>query len=131
MTTLEQLPPVIAKPIARLMELDQESIFALADIAAERVRQVEAEGWTPDHDNKHRNGQMARAAACYALSGWTNPNDPPAMRYWPWSAEWWKPKSSHRNQVRAGALLVAELARHLRTNTPREMEHPHHLQRSR
>jgi len=109
------IPTVLEGPVKRLMELDQESVFALADIAAERVRQVEAEGWTPAHDDAHRTGEMARAAGCYALTGWTMPNDPPAMRYWPWHAEWWKPKSLHRNQVRAGALLVAELARHLRS----------------
>jgi len=107
------IPPVLAEPVARLMALDQESVFALADIAAERVRQVEAEGWTPAHDDGHKPGEMARASACYALEGWTA--DSPPMRYWPWSSGWWKPKSLHRNQVRAGALLVAELARHLRS----------------
>lgn len=114
MTFLGQLPPVIAKPFARLMELDQESIFALADIAAERVRQVEAEGWTPAHDDKHSSGEMAKAAAAYAIAV-------PAERamslrpsFWPWGQEWWKPKSTHLNQIRAGALLVAEMARRLR-----------------
>lgn len=68
---LDQLPPVIAKPIARLMELDQESLFALADIAAERVRQVEAEGWTPEHDDRHNNSELACAAA-YALAPHTH-----------------------------------------------------------
>lgn len=116
MTFLDQLPPVIAKPFARLMELDQESIFALGDIAAERVRQVEAEGWTPAHDDKHGSGEMAKAAAAYALATHT-PSSAQSLRpsFWPWGQEWWKPKSLHRNQVRAGALLVAELARHLRS----------------
>lgn len=114
--TTNPFPPVLTGAVRRLMELDQESVFALADIAAERVRQVEAEGWTPAHDDKHASRELATAAAAYALA-------PPPSRFeqnsapafWPWHLAWWKPKSLHRNQVRAGALLVAELARHLRS----------------
>jgi hypothetical protein len=104
--------PVLDKPIARLMELDQASVFALADIAAERVRQIEKEGWTLEHDDGYVEGEMAQAAACYALHGFTTVQ---VFRFWPWSERWWKPKGLHHNQVRAGALLVAELARHLRS----------------
>ncbi|MCT7342167.1 hypothetical protein N5K55_20610 [Pseudomonas aeruginosa] len=32
---------------------------AWLDVQAERRRQVEAEGWTPEHDDKHSHGQMA------------------------------------------------------------------------
>ena len=95
--------PILDDAVSRLMGLDQESAMALADIAQERVRQIEAEGWTPSHDDQHTDRQMARAAACYAIGG--------AMMFWPWSEKWWKPKSPHRNAVRAGALLIAELAR--------------------
>ncbi len=102
--------------VKRLMELDQESVFALADIATERVRQVEREGWLPSHDDRHCDGDMAKAAAAYALAPHT-PSSSQSLRpsFWPWGQEWWKPRSLHRNQVRAGALLVAELARHLRS----------------
>ncbi len=40
---------------------------AWLDVQAERRRQVEAEGWTPKHDDEHADGQMAQAAGCYAL----------------------------------------------------------------
>jgi hypothetical protein len=77
-------------------------------IAAERQRQVEAEGWTPEHDDEH-DGQMADAAACYLLS------DVPEFRddYWPWDAKWWKPtpKDRVRELVKAGALIAAEIDR--------------------
>lgn len=110
MTTI----PMLDKPIKRLMELDQCSVFALADIAEERLRQIEKEGWTTEHDDAHPSGQMARAAACYALGRSTFKGiDSDSM--WPWDLRWWKPSSPHRNRVRAGALLVAELARHLRS----------------
>ena len=110
------IPPILEKSIRRLMELDQESVMALADIAEERLRQVESEGWTLAHDDAHRSGEMSAAAAAYALAPHT-PSTSRSLRpsFWPWGQEWWKPKSLHRNRTRAGALLVAEIARHSRT----------------
>ena len=35
-------------------------------IAAERQRQIEKEGWTPQHDDEHTDGSLALAAVCYA-----------------------------------------------------------------
>lgn len=35
-------------------------------ISRERQRQIEVEGWTAEHDNAHPNGELAKAAACYA-----------------------------------------------------------------
>lgn len=86
-------------------------VIAIAD---ERYRQQLQEGWTPDHDDKHIFGDMARAAACYALIGgsssrslWTGdiPN------FWPWAGKWWKPSDCRRDLVKAGALIAAEIDR--------------------
>ena len=42
----------------------------LVDVAAERRRQIEVEGWTPEHDDQqHAGGELAVAAACYVLNG--------------------------------------------------------------
>lgn len=38
----------------------------IADIAAERRRQVDKEGYTSEHDDQWSKGELARAAACYA-----------------------------------------------------------------
>ncbi len=64
-------------------------------ITEERQRQVEAEGWTPGHDDAHRKGQMAGAAAVYALEscGFENPHCielkredvTHKVRLWPWA----------------------------------------------
>lgn len=35
-------------------------------IAAERKRQIEKEGWTPEHDAEHDDGSLALVAALYA-----------------------------------------------------------------
>lgn len=104
--------PALDRAIAKLMESDQESVVALLEIAEERVRQIEKEGWTPEHDNGHRIGDMTTAAASYAAAE-RFPEYATAM--WPWDREWWKPSSPHRNRVKAGALLVADLARHFRS----------------
>lgn len=44
-----------------------EISHACADVLAERRRQVEAEGWTPEHDDSHTLGELGLAAALYAL----------------------------------------------------------------
>ena len=77
-------------------------------IIAERRRQIEQEGWTPDHDAEHKAGELARAGACYVVNGGLDnypPND------WPWSPEWWKPSDFRRDLVKGGALILAELDR--------------------
>ncbi|HIE5247968.1 TPA: hypothetical protein ACXOGI_003706 [Pseudomonas aeruginosa] len=88
---------------------------AWLDVQAERRRQVEAEGWTPEHDDEHSHGQMARAAACYALAGSCAPNDGTAALLvslaWPWDEQWWKPTSARRDLVKACALVLAEIER--------------------
>ena len=81
---------------------------ALDDVASECRRHAE-EGWTPEHDDTYRNGEMARAAGCYALLA--GGIDPPMARAWPWSREWWKPGDARRMLVKAAALIVAEIER--------------------
>ena len=93
---------------------DGERGKAHHDVLAERRRQIEAEGWTPEHDDQHRRGELADAAALYAsiqvrhISG---------MSVWPWAPEWFKPTSGaipgahRRDVVKACALLLAEIER--------------------
>lgn len=101
-------------------------------IAAERQRQIDAEGYIPEHDDEHGDGSLAIAAACYAANAgglliyerhdyanvisFANP--------WPWDAE--HDKRPHdgnvvtvaetdaerlRLLVKAGALIAAEIDR--------------------
>ncbi|HHK3742262.1 TPA: hypothetical protein ACQSRL_001042 [Pseudomonas aeruginosa] len=100
---------------------------AWLDVQAERRRQVEAEGWTPEHDDEHSHGQMARAAACYALAGSSAPNDGTAALLvslaWPWDEQWWKPSTARRDMVKAGALILAEIERLDRAAPGKEVGH--------
>jgi hypothetical protein len=77
---------------------------AITEIQAERQRQIEVEGWTPEHDDKHDNGELADAATCYAC---------PSTRslIWPWDEQWWKPTTRRRDLIKAAALIVAEIER--------------------
>lgn len=86
----------------------------IEEIAAERQRQIDAEGWTPEHDDTHSNGEMAQAAGCYvAHASWSRFefNRDPWWQLWPWDLSWWKPKDKRRDLIRAAALIVAEIER--------------------
>lgn len=93
---------------------------ALDDIAAERRRQVEVEGWEAAHDDEHTDGSLALAAGSYCESAARpkilarKPGGAFAIpKLWPqsWSRDWWKPKSPRQDLVRAGALIIAEIER--------------------
>ncbi len=85
---------------------------AIDDIATERQRQIEVEGWSPEHDDEHGAGEMAAAAATYALgAAFPQKTRLWLMRYWPWAPVWWKPRGPRKDLVRAGALIVAEIER--------------------
>jgi hypothetical protein len=82
-------------------------------ILRERLRQIESEGYTPQHDHAHRDGELAMAAICYAMP----PDRRPRIGYvpgdWPWLAREWKPTPSNRVRelTKAGALIAAEIDR--------------------
>ncbi len=86
-------------------------------IAAERARQIDEEGWTPEHDRQHTGGELAQAAAYYCCRS----NDLARLNehIWPpeWHSSWAKREGLHlpteRDLVKAGALIAAELDRRL------------------
>ncbi|MXN28738.1 hypothetical protein [Delftia sp. CH05] len=99
---------------------------AARDVLAERRRQVEAEGWTSEHDDQHDEGEMCFAAAGYAAVASDNlqaisrgidrdltldDNVYPPTNY-PWPRSWeFKPCTPRRALVKAGALILAEIER--------------------
>ena len=90
----------------------------LNGIRSERERQIGLEGWTLEHDDQHTDGELASAAACYAmpphkraLAG-SSPTFLIVAEIWPWEERFWKPCTlRQRDLIRAGALIVAELER--------------------
>ena len=103
---------------------------ALKMIEEERKRQIEKEGWTSEHDDKHTDQSLALAAALYA-----SPTDElmivresgPMIDPWPWwgindlsdrgkpiPVHAWDKRKQHSRLRRlqiAGALIVAEIER--------------------
>jgi hypothetical protein len=85
---------------------------AANDVLAERRRQVEAEGWTPEHDDRYAHGEMAGAAVCYAVHNLPSVAHIGVHRsYWPWDEDWFKPTSYRLDLVKAAALIIAEIER--------------------
>lgn len=91
----------------------------IEEIAAERARQMGAEGWSAEHDDEHSNGALAAAAATYAAHAALASRDgadttlgrEAVFGWWPWDWSWWKPTNRRRDLVKAGALIVAEIER--------------------
>lgn len=104
-------------------------------ITEERRRQITEEGWSPDHDQQHSDGELALVAALYAspvrlfklkrhLANITVPLlsgvqlkierfEDVGVNPWPWDASWDKRnKHSRIKQLAiAGALIAAEIDR--------------------
>lgn len=104
------------------------SEIGTARITNERMRQIQQEGYTPEHDAGHARGVIAHAAACYALLAARQQSNPGHIRdefaraafprqlnnglWWPWESEAWKPSDDPvRNLEKAGALIAAEIDR--------------------
>lgn len=98
-------------PIGAQSVLELGHLFGVGLITAERMRQISAEGWEPDHDDTHQNSELLRAALAYLLvaAGW--PESHVQAQYWPWEASYFKPADLVRNLVKAGALIAAEIDR--------------------
>jgi hypothetical protein len=90
-----------------------------ARIVKERIRQKVSEGWTPEHDARHLEGELSVAAACYAVEGVfldmfeISVIQHPYGDAWPWAKEWDKRRKHDRMRRLeiAGALIAAEIDR--------------------
>jgi hypothetical protein len=117
------------KPIifAATYENGDRAPTPLEEIAVERKRQIEEEGFTAERDDGYADRSLASAAACYAMAASqdrfarelvTDKEVSPQNLYivrclWPrgWSWKWWKPTTHRRDLVKAAALIVAEIER--------------------
>ena len=113
-------------------------------ITAERIRQIEKEGFDAAHDDEHGGHELAYAAICYAAPrpiSLVSRGDHVIQIHDPWPFEWaecWDkrkrnrkgilvegmllpPKRRIRDLVKAGALIAAEIDRLIRLqNMPEE-----------
>jgi hypothetical protein len=91
--------------------LAQFSRLVAEELLAERLRQVNAEGYDADHDDVHDRDELALGAAYYALPAsvrqWMDGND---VKLWPFADEA-KSEDRRRDLIKAGAMIVAEIER--------------------
>ncbi|KNC11543.1 hypothetical protein AC790_13310 [Pantoea sp. RIT-PI-b] len=99
---------------------------AMQDVAAERQRQREIEGYSEQHDDSYLAGILSLAGAAYAVAGsamnGVGTYSLRAKNLWPWhDKSSFKPSHSNhaldrrRDLVKAAALLIAEIERIDRT----------------
>jgi hypothetical protein len=96
-----------------------------AEIAHERARQQQEEGYHPINDlHDHKAGDLAAAGVAYLAAAlaaydherlptdWAEARNMPHPELWPWAEEHWKPSDDpRRNLEKAGALIAAEIDR--------------------
>jgi len=95
-------------------------------ILQERNRQIEEEGWTPEHDDEHTGGELPLVAALFAspvelFRPKNLPNREEIVYRDPWPKTWarrWDKRSTVvdipsriKLLVKAGALIAAEIDR--------------------
>ena len=73
-------------------------------IRDERIRQIEKEGYTSEHDAEHNVNEFVLAALAYLQCNFYKSD-----LTWPWDATSFKPKDLKSNLIRAGALIAAAL----------------------
>lgn len=91
------------------------------EIALERCRQIEGEGWSLTHDDEHDRAELACAAAAYLLLHAAKSHiagdqvahilQGAAEISWPWNINERRSKIDRRTLVIAAALIVAEIER--------------------
>lgn len=118
MADTSQLREYIAPEGTKLMS------DALYDVAVERWRQVEEEGFLPEDDDLVFSGTLSRMGACYAthVSDFFDRDEltretlneyqqAPFSEDWPGARCPWKPSFPRHDLVKAAALILAEIER--------------------
>ena len=91
---------------------------AADDVMKERLRQIDAEGYDPAHDDEHVNDEIAALACFYAMPDGARDWDATSTGYGDTLGhaiipENWSVKTGDRRRelVKAGALILAEIER--------------------
>lgn len=99
---------------------------AVKDVLAERQRQIHEEGRDSKHDDRQPPGVLAHASMGYAQSGAHQLRLgrmlPGMPLFWPWAPDDWEPATPRQDLVKAAALLLAEIERLDRQESPSREE---------
>ena len=83
----------------------------------ERIRQINEEGYSFDHDDQEYLQQLSDAATVYACNAFDRHT---LMHLWPWDKKYFKPDKDNtidgriKELTKAGALICAEIDRLIR-----------------
>lgn len=98
-------PEAVKKGTAKASpELSQ----GVADVLAERARQLGEKGYSVERDGEYRDGELPMAAACYAVFG-AGGQMARSVFSWPFKTEAFRPHDKRRAMVKAAALLLAAI----------------------
>lgn len=86
------------------------SACAATYVLGERLRQLDAEGHTPEADDALTDYQLPRAAACYVLAA-SGVARHKVTLFWPFAKPMKVAEQRRRNLIKAAALILAELER--------------------
>jgi hypothetical protein len=90
------------------MMTNVQTAHILEEVLNERRRQIEVKGFTVEHDRQHDEGELAEAAAAYALYA---AHIPGAKDFWPWQYHSFRSGTEREALIKAAALLVADIER--------------------
>ncbi len=97
----------------------------LREVARKREAHVLDHGWTAEHDDEHTEGELVRAALCYAAAGLEQAqNKPPESvraglrAFWPFAETPNIKDTPEENYLVALSLIVAEVERLKRKESP-------------
>jgi hypothetical protein len=93
----------------------------LTEIRNERIKQIE-KGYTPEHDDRHSDGALVKAACCYAMGYKPYTQLQPDETLWPFAQADWRPEGARANLIKAAAMLVAEIERIDRDDKPKGLK---------
>lgn len=121
---------IMDSPVPALEQAWNKRLYRISQgvssVLTERNRQWAVEGFDPARDDQYVRGELALAATCYvAHVGLSQELEAklgekfdaeqhrtmPALHFWPWSRDWWKPTDRRRDLVKAAALIIAEIER--------------------
>lgn len=87
-------------------------------VIRERARQVQGCGYSTNHDDEHKFGELRAAAIAYLLS--PDIGGEGSIDHWPFERESFKPGVGIEPLVKAGAMIVAEIDRLLRAQAAQQ-----------
>lgn len=91
------------------MTTDVQTALVLEKVFSERRRQREVKGYTPEHDRRHDEGELAMAAAAFAVQSTGAGSGADIL--WPFPTLMPAYATRRRRLIVAAALIVAEIER--------------------